>query len=105
MATILPFPKKKAIPVWGLTQEECDTIHGLAYELIRAGSATGVSIHNDGQYMCVFDSNGNPYFIGRVDNDCYLFNAAESLIAENRRFEVVLDALKEILSEKMGFPA
>lgn len=98
MASILPFPSKKAIPVWGLTLEECDLIHSMAYELIRRGGATGVSIHNDGQYMCVFDSRGEPYFIGRVDNDCYLFNAAESLIAENRRFEVVLDALEDILS-------
>ena len=105
MATILPFPKKRTIPVGGLTQEECDTIHALASDLIREGRATGVSIHNDGQYMCVFDGHGEPYFIGRVDNDCYLFNASEALIAENRRFEVVIDALQEILTEKIGHPA
>lgn len=105
MATILPFPKKKAIPVWGLTQEECDTIHTMAYNFIREGQATGVSIHNDGQYMCVFDGQGEPYFIGRVDSDCYLFNASETLIAESPRFEVVLDALMETLSRGLGHPA
>jgi hypothetical protein len=105
VATILTFPTKKSIPVWGLTPEECDTIHTLAYDLIRQGKATGVSIHNDGQYMCVFDGRGEPYFIGRVDSDCYLFNANETLIAENRRFEIVLDALRDTLIQPTGLPA
>lgn len=105
MATILPFPIKRSIPVWGLTQEECDSIHEMAYDSIRQGRATGVSIHNDGQYMCLFDKNGEPYFIGRVDSDCYLFDSEETLIAESHRFEVVMDALQEILTEKIGHPA
>lgn len=105
MATILPFPIRKTIPVWGLTQQECDAIHEMAYECIREGRATGVSIHNDGQYMCVFDKGGEPYFIGRVDSDCYLFDSDETLIAESRRFEIVMDALQEYLSRQLGHPA
>ena len=65
MATILPFPIKKVVPVNGLSEHECDAIQAEAYDLMLQGRATGVSIHGEGQYMCVFDSDGEPYSIGR----------------------------------------
>ena len=105
MATILPFPVKKVIPNLGLTEQERDVVQAEGYDLIFQGRATGVSIHNDGQYMCVFDGNGEPYSIGREEGVCYLTNHEETIVAFSRRFEVVLEALMELLSPTPDKPA
>jgi hypothetical protein len=100
MATILQFPIKKAVPVWGLTEQECDTVQTEAYDLMLRGQATGVSIHNDGQYMCVFDGNGQPYAIGREDSVFYLSDPEEKMIAYSRQFQDVLQALEVLLTSR-----
>ena len=100
MATILPFPVKKVVPVWGLTEQECDAVQADAYDLMLQGWATGVSIHNDGQYMCVFDGNGEPYSIGREEGVCYLTDPNETMVVHNRQFEIVLQALQILLTSR-----
>jgi len=97
MATILPFPVKNVIPIRGLTEPECDAVQAEAYDLMLQGRATGISIHDDGQYMCVFDGFGEPYFIGRENGMCYLFDNKEMMLAWSLRFEIVLDALYMML--------
>ncbi|MDA0990484.1 MAG: hypothetical protein O3A51_07010 [Verrucomicrobia bacterium] len=100
MATILPFPVKKVVPIWGLTEEERDAVQAEGYDLMLQGHATGVSIHNDGQYMCVFDGNGEPYAIGREAGVCYLYDPDETMLAHSRRFENVLQALEILLTSR-----
>ena len=97
MAMILPFPVKNVVPLWGLTESECDAVQAEAYDLMLQGRATGVSIHNEGRYMCVFDGSGEPYSIGRENGICYLFDNNEILLAKSRQFERVLDALEAML--------
>lgn len=105
MATILPFPNAKVVPVWGLTQQECDAVNAAAFPLIQAGQSTGVSVHNNRQYMCVFDCRGEPYFVGREGGICYLFDVDESLLAQGEAFEIVVNALIKILSPTPYTPA
>ena len=100
MATILPFPVKKVVPIWGLTEQECDAVQAAVYDLIIHGYATGVSFHNDRQYMCVFDGNGEPYSIGREKGVCYLADPDETMLVHNRRFEIVLQALEILLTSR-----
>jgi hypothetical protein len=100
MATILPFPVKNVVPVWGLTEQECDAVQAEAYDLMLEGQVTGVSIHNDGQCMCVFDGNGSPYTIGREEGVYYLTNPDENMIAHSRQFENVLQALETLLTSR-----
>jgi hypothetical protein len=97
MATILPFPIQKTAPVWGLSENECDEIQADAYDLMLQGRATGVSIHGDGQYMCVFDSNGEPFAIGRENGVCTLYDSEDRMLASSRHFETILDALEMML--------
>ncbi len=104
MATILPFPNTKVVPVRGLTKQECEAVHAEACALMYQGRATGVSIHNDGQYMCVFDRCGEPYFIGREEGVCYLFDHNETMVAQSRRFGDVLEALEVMLSSTPDVP-
>ena len=105
MATILPFPVKKVVQIWGLTEQECDAIQAEAYDLMVQGRATGVSIHNDGQYMSVFDGNGEPYSISREQGICYLFDNNEMMLARSQRFEIVLQALEAALTSFEDTPA
>lgn len=98
MGTIITFPVTKAVPLKGLTEQECDAVQAEAYDLMIEGCATGVSIHNDGQYMCVFDRNGNPYSVRRENGLCYLSDPNEMILARSDRFEIVLDALEMTLS-------
>lgn len=105
MATILPFPVKNVVPICGLTEEECDAVQAEAYELILQGRATGASIHNDGQYMCVFDGNGEPYFVGREQGVCYLSDHEETMLARSPRFEIVLQSLEAALTMFEDEPA
>jgi hypothetical protein len=104
MATILPFPAMNVVPVWGLTEQECDAVHEAAFPLMHYGQSTGVSVHNDGQYMCVFDRRGEPYSIGREEGVCYLANSEESMVVYSRQFEDVLEALLEMLSPTPYIP-
>ena len=105
MATILPFPMKKPVPERGLTEEECDAVQAEAYDLMLQGRATGVSIHSDGHYMCVFDANGEPFSIGRENGLCYLFDSNDKVLARSQRFIVVLDALEMFLPPAPDEPA
>jgi hypothetical protein len=98
MATVLRFPIEKVVPVRGLTKHECDAVHAEAYDMMLRGWVTGVSILNAGQYMCVFDRCGQPYFIGREEGVCYLFDPNETQLAESRRFHEVLASLRIIFS-------
>jgi hypothetical protein len=98
MATILQFPVRKVVPVWGLTEQESDAVQAAASDLMLQGRSTGVNIHDEGRYMCVFDSDGKPYTIGREHGVCYLHDPDETMFARSQRFEIVLQAL-EILME------
>lgn len=105
MATILPFPVKNVIPVWGLTEQECDAVQAEAYDLMLRGRATGVAVHEDDHFMCVFDGNGEPHFIGRDNGVCYLLDSNQMILARSQRFEIVLDALEMMLSPTPDSPA
>jgi hypothetical protein len=98
MATIIPFPNIRPIQARGLTTQECNVLDAEAAGLIHEGQATGVSIHNDGQYMCVYDSHGEPYFIGREEGLCYLFDHEETMLAKSPQFENVMQALETALT-------
>ena len=98
MGIIIPFPKAKAVPVKGLTEQECDAVHAEAYDLMVEGYATGVSNHNDGEYMCVLDRSGKPYSVRRENGLCYLFDPNEMILARSERFEMVLVALEMTMS-------
>ena len=100
MATILPFPAKKVVPIWGLTDQECDAVQAVAYDLMLRGYSTGIGIHNDSQYMCVFDGNGEPYSIGREEGICYLADPNETMLAHSRQFKNVLQALEILLTSE-----
>ena len=81
-------------------EQECDAVQAIAYDLMLQGYATGVSIHNDRQYMCVFDGNGVLYSIGREEGVCFLTNQEETMLVHNRRFEIVLQALEILLTSR-----
>ena len=98
MAKILPFPVEQVFPDSGLTDHQCEAVHATACALMHQGRATGVSDHNDGQYMCVFNCRGEPYRISRVDGVYHLFDHDEIMAAHSIRFEAVLGALKKMLS-------
>jgi hypothetical protein len=100
MATIIPFPVKKVVPIWGLTEQECNAVQAVAYDLILEGHARRVSVHNDRQYMCVLDANGEPYSIGREEGVCYLTDPDETMLTHSRRFEIVLQALQILLTSR-----
>ena len=102
MATIIPFPNRMPPPERGLTRQECAFLDAEAAGLIVNGQATSVSIHNDGQYMCVYDSEGARYFVGREEGICYLFDDDETMLAESPRFEIVVQALEAILTARVG---
>ena len=105
MATILPFPVKNAIPDRGLTEQECDAVQAEAYDLMLQGRVTGVSIHEEGEFMCVFDGDGEQYSIGRENGICYLFDTDGAVLAKSQRFEIVLDTLDIMLPPSPDEPA
>ena len=98
MAMILPFPVQKTGLVWGLTQQECEAVQSLANILIHRDLVTGISIHTNGPYMCVFDAEGDPYVISRENGMCYLCDADDILFARSKRFDIVLQALEMLLT-------
>jgi len=98
MENILRFPIEKRVPVCGLSSHECEAAYAVACALIAQDRAVSVIVENDGRYVCIFDRHNNPYFLGRQDCQCYLFDSEAFVIAENVRFDIVLDALQSILS-------
>lgn len=94
MATILTFPSRKTTPACSLTRPECDAVRAMADDLIASGFAGAVTIHNDGQYMCIRDQDGAPYYIGREDGVCSAYDPHETMISLSTRFAHVLNALE-----------
>jgi hypothetical protein len=78
----------------GLTEQECEAVQTKAYDLMVQGQATGVSIHSDGPYMCVFDADGEPYAISQENGVFYLSNYQKTMLAHSRQFENILQALE-----------
>ena len=71
MGIVVPFPETKAFPAQRLTKQECDSVLTV---MIGKGLDTYVSINNGSKYVCVFDHKDEPYYIGREDGVCYLFD-------------------------------
>lgn len=94
MGKLIAFPKSKPAPLEGLTKQECDAVQAEAYDLMIEGCATGISFHEDGKYMCVFDQNGSPYSVRRETGGYYLRDNNEMILARSERFEIVLAALE-----------
>lgn len=97
MATIIPFPLQRTNSPSGLTDRECEIIHAEAFALMQKGHATGISIHEKGRFMCVFDCQGEPYLIGREQGVCFMSNADATLIAHSDSFEYALGSLRTVL--------
>lgn len=98
MAIIIPFPNAAPAPRCGLSQQECALVEAEAAGFIHDGLATDVSIHNGGQYMCVFNRRGEPYYLGREEGVVYLFDHRETLLAESIQFAAVLQRLETVLA-------
>lgn len=95
MATILTFPSRKTTdPVCSLTRPECDAVRAMADDLIASGFASAVRIQNDGQFICIHDQDGAPYYIGREDGVCSAHTPDETMISMSTRFAHVLNALE-----------
>lgn len=100
MATILsfptptPIPTRKISPDCSLTRPECDAVRAMADDLMDSGFASTVRIHNDGQYICLHDQSGAPYYIGREDGVYSAFDPNETMISMSTRFAHVLDSLE-----------
>ena len=99
MGKVIEFSKlPTALPLRGLTGQECEEVKATAVTLVDQGQATGSAIHHDSGYMCVFDIHGEPLLIGRQNGVCYLFDKYNMILARSENFEIVLDALKMILA-------
>ncbi len=96
MGIVAPFPETKAFPAQRLTKQECDSVLTV---MIGKGLDTYVSINNGSKYVCVFDHKDEPYYIGREDGVCYLFDHNEMVITSSEHFEVVQIILEAILTE------
>ena len=73
------------IPLWGLTDHESEAVRAEVFVLMQEGLCRGVSQHGTGSYMCVFDAEWEPYFIGREQGICYLFGTDGGLLAESKQ--------------------
>ena len=96
MGIVVPFPETKAFPAQRLTKQECDAFLTV---MIGKGLDTYVSINNGIKYVCVFDQEDEPYYIGREDGVYYLFGNDEKVITSSEHFEVVQIILEAILME------
>jgi hypothetical protein len=101
VATILLFPSDKIAPACRLTRPECDAVRVLADELIRFGHVSSMSLHNDGQFISLYDRFGDAYTIGREDGICSAFDPDEVLIASGPHFDDVLEALDTALTRAL----
>ena len=103
MGEVVPFAKKKKLVSFQrMTKRECDAVLAI---LIEKELANYFSIHDGGQYLCVFDSHGDPYIIGREKSVCYLFDPDETMLAQGQCFEDVLDTLEMTLKSTPDMPA
>jgi hypothetical protein len=99
MGKVIDYAKiPTAVPFRGLTEQECEAVKAATGTLIDRGRATGSAIHHDSRYMCVFDTSGEPYLVGRQNGVCYLFDKYNMILARSEQFEIVLDALKMMLA-------
>ena len=73
--------------------------------MMQRGHATGVSVHDKGRFMCVFDCQGAPYLIGREHGVCFMSNADATLIAHSASFAYALQSLQMMLSPEKEVPA
>ncbi len=96
MGIVVPFPKTKTLPARRLTKQECDAV---LMVVIAKGLDTYVSVNNGSEYVCVFGYEGEPYYIGRENGVCYLFDYDEMVIISSPHFHVVQQALEVILKE------
>ena len=95
MGDLVAFPtKKKTVPVRQLTKQECDSVLSV---LIAKGLGTYLSVLNNGRYVCVFNRSDEPYFIGREESMCYLFDPEDTLLAQSQDLDDVLDVLEDTL--------
>lgn len=101
MGIVVPFPEAKAFPAQRLTKQECDAVITV---MIARGLETYVSISKGSKYVCVFGYEGEPYYLGREDGVCYLFDNAERVIVSSRYFDVVQLVLEGILQENRNEP-
>ena len=101
MGIVVQFPEAKAFPAQRLTKQECDAVLTV---MLAKGLATYVSINNGSKYVCVFGYEDEPYYIGREDGVCYLFDCDETVIVSSPRFEIVQQALEGILKEDKNEP-
>lgn len=96
MGDLVAFPtKKKTVPVRQLTKQECDSVLSV---LIEKGLGTYLSVLNDGRYICVFNQSDEPYFIGREETMCYLFDPDDTLLVQSADLDDVLGVLEESLN-------
>ena len=101
MGIVVQFPETKALPAQRLTKQECDAVLSV---MLAKGLNTYVSINNGSKYVCVFGYEDEPYYIGREDGVCYLFDDDEMVIISSPHFEVVQHALEGILKEDRNEP-
>ena len=97
MSVVDQLTETNVVPLDGLTADECEAVHRVAFELFERGRATGVGQRIDGKYVQVFDIDGRAYAIGREKGRCYLFGPDRGLIAQGRQFTLVLEALEASL--------
>lgn len=103
MGEVVPFPKKKKmVPLQKLTTKERN---GVLSILRDKGLANYIGILDGGRYICVFDSEGESYFIGREEYAWYLFAPDDTMIAAGPHIDDVLNALEATLSSHAGLPA
>lgn len=103
MGDLISFPtKKKTVPVRQLTKQECD---GVLSVLIEKGLGTYLSVLNNGRYICVFNQSDEPYFIGRRENMCYLFDPEDTLLVQSQDLGDVLDVLEKNLKASPSISA
>ena len=103
MGEVVPFAKKRRMVTFQrMTKLEFDAALKV---LIEKGLSTFFSIHHDGQYLCVFDRHGDPYFIGREESEYYLFGPDETLLAQGLSVEEALYALELALKSPPNLPA
>ncbi len=84
----------------GLSEFECKALHDEAYRLMVDGRALGVGEDEDEDGIkCVYvlDVHGNRYTVARNAGACLLLGPGLGIIEVSRRFDDVLEALRNSL--------
>ncbi len=100
MSVIRPPNMAETLPSSGLNDDECKAIHDEAYRLMVEGRSLGVGAEvQDGGENIVFvlDVHGNRYTIARDAGTYLLLDPAFGIIAANRRFDDVIEELRNSL--------